>query len=305
MDNLHAFERVVDYLESIMDGSDEIDYKVIARLAGCPAPLFQRIFVYIAGISVSEYLRKRRLTLAGYAIRNSSERIIDIAMRYGFNSHAAFTRAFKEHHKVSPSSARKVGQQLQDYPRTSFTNIRIVGGKRVMAELKKIEYAEIGARKVVGMMKTTSFQKSGEECWGAAFKEGVLDKIQAMDQWICKDLDDYIGLGHMSKFVSNDHFQYVIGKLVELDAPVPDHMHAEHLPSGKVAKIWIESDNLNDIIESAYFICCEAVEKTGYKIDFDNFYWCDVYTYDRYCTPLEKGQRIILDYLLPVIKAES
>lgn len=305
MDNFNAFERVVEYLENVIRCSDEVDYSVISRIAGCPAPLFQRIFVYITGIPMTEYLRRRRLTLAGYEIRNSSEKIIDIAMRYGFNSHSSFTRAFKEHHKVSPSSVRRVGEQLNDYPRTSFTNIRIVGGKRIMAELKKIEYVEFGARKMVGMMKMTSFQKAGEECWGSAFKEGILDRIQENESWICKDIDNYIGLGHMSRFVGKDNFQYIIGKLVELDAPVPDKMYSENISAGTVAKIWIEADNLNDIIESAFLICSEAIEKTGYKIDFENFYWCDVYTFDRYCTPLDNGQKIILDYLLPVTKGGS
>ncbi|WP_340006830.1 helix-turn-helix domain-containing protein [Paenibacillus sp. FSL K6-0276] len=304
MNNFNSFECVVEYLENIIPCSDEVDYSVISKIAGCPAPLFQRIFVYITGITINEYLRRRRLTLAGYDIRNSSGKIIDIAMKYGFNSHAAFTRAFKEHHKVSPSSIRKVGEQLNDYPRTSFTNIRIVGGKRIMAELKKIEYVEFRACKIVGMMKMTSFQKAGEECWGSAFKEGVFDRIQEIERWICKDIDDYIGLGHMSKFVGKDNFQYIIDKFVELDAPVPEKMYSENISAGTVAKIWIEANNLNDIIDSAYLICSEAVEKTGYKIDFENFYWCDVYTYDRFSRPLEKGRKIILDYLLPVIKDE-
>lgn len=79
-----------------------------------------------------------------------------------------------------------------------------------MAELKKIEYVDYGTRKIVGMMKVTSFQKAGEEWWGTAFKEGVFDKITEIERWICKDIDDYVGLGHMSKFVDNDNFQYII-----------------------------------------------------------------------------------------------
>ena len=304
MDNFKAFDYVVEYLENIIACADEVDYSLISKIAGCPAPLFQRIFVYITGVNIAEYIRRRRLTLAGYEIKHSSEKIIDIAMKYGFNSHASFTRAFKEHHKASPSDIRANGAKLTDFPRISFTNMRIVGGKRIMAELKKIEYVNYGARKIVGMMKMTSFQKAGEECWGAAFKEGVFDKIAELDQWICKDIDDYIGLGHMSKFVDNDNFQYIIGKFVEPDAPVPEKMYSENISAGTIAKIWIEGDHLIDIIDCAYLLCSEAVEKTGYKIDHEHFYWCDVYTYERYCTPQEKGQKVILDYLLPVIKTK-
>jgi AraC family transcriptional regulator len=72
----------VEYLENIIPSSDEVDYSVISKSAGCPAPLFQRIFAYITGISINEYLRRRRLTLAGYDIRNSSEKIIDIGFQF-------------------------------------------------------------------------------------------------------------------------------------------------------------------------------------------------------------------------------
>lgn len=302
MDSFKAFERVVEYLENVIACADEIDYSVVSRAAGCPASLFQRIFIYITGVNIAEYVRRRRLTLAGYDIKNGGEKIIDIAVKYGFNSHATFTRAFTEFNKVSPSDIRKAGAKLIEYPRISFTNMRIVGGKRIMAELKKIEYSDYSARKIAGMLKTTSFQKAGEECWGAAFKEGVFEGLAEIEGWVCKDMDGYIGLGHMSKFVGKDNFQYVIGKFVEPDAPVPEKLYTEMIPAGTVAKIWIEADNLNDIIDCAYLICSEAIEKTGYKIDHDNFYWCDVYTYERYCAPLEKGQKIILDYLLPVVK---
>lgn len=302
MDNFKALESVVEYLENVISGSNEVDFTVISKIACCPAPLFQRIFVYITGITISEYLMRRRLTLAGYDIKNSKEKIIDIAMKYGFNSHSSFTRAFKQHHKTSPSSIRKGGVKLNDYPRASFTNIRIVGGKRIMADFKRIEYMEYGPRKIVGMMKMTSFQKAGEECWGSAFNEGLFDKFSEIENWICKDIDNYVGLGHMSKFIGKDSFQYIIGKFVQPDAPIPENMYFQNISAGTVANIWIEADNLNDIIDSAYLICSEAIEKTGYKIDHENFYWCDVYTYDRYCTPLEKGEKIILDYLLPVIK---
>ncbi|MBP1990245.1 hypothetical protein [Paenibacillus eucommiae] len=95
------------------------------------------------------------------------------------------------------------------------------------------------------------------------------------------------------------------GSVFDSSGNRPVRAYFDHLSDtfkGTVAKIWIEADNLNDIIDCAYLICSEAIEKTGYKIDFEKFYLCDVYTYDRYCTPLEKGQKIVLDYLLPVIK---
>lgn len=302
MDNFKAFEGVMDYLEGIATGSEEVDYGLVSKLAGSPAPLFQRIFVYITGVTISEYVRRRRLTIAGYALLRGEAKVIDLALEYGFQSHSSFTRAFKEHHGFSPSMVRKGHVKLKDYPRISFTNMRLVGGKIMVAEMKKIEYVQWDARKVVGMMKNTAFDRAGEECWGTAVKEGLFDTLQELEEWFTPDMDDYFGLGYMSQFSDNMHFQYIVGRFVDPDAPVPDTLYAKDIPSGMVAKIWIEADNLNDIISCAYFLCTEAIEKTGYQVDYDSFYWCDVYTRDRYILPLEKGEKIILDYFLPVKK---
>ena len=57
---------------------------------------------------------------------------------------------------------------------------------------------------------------------------------------------------------------------------------------------------LEDIIPSAYLLITEAIEKTGRQIDFEHFYWCDVYTCERYCEPMRRGEKVILDYILPV-----
>ncbi len=171
-----------------------------------------------------------------------------------------------------------------------------------MAEMTRIEYAEYDERMVVGMMKRTTFEKAGQECWGAAFQNGTFDKLKEIDEWVCPDQDPYIGLGHMSKFEGQNNFQYIIGKFVKTAASLPDGLYSENIPAGTVARIWIESDTLDNIIACAYMLCKEAIEKTGYEIDFRHFYWCDIYTYKRYCEPQEKGERIILDYILPVIK---
>lgn len=171
-----------------------------------------------------------------------------------------------------------------------------------MAEMKRIEYAQAGARKVVGQMKVTSFQSAGKDCWGAAFESGLFDRLAELDPWLCRDIDDYQGLGHMSRFTDNDHFQYVVGKFVQPDAPIPEGLYAEDVPTGTVAKIWIEADTLPEIIESAYLLCTEAIEKTGYRMDHEHFYWCDVYTWERYCAPAEKGQKVTLDYIVPVVE---
>jgi len=74
----------------------------------------------MAGMSVSEYIRRRRLSQAVFDIQNSSDKIIDIALKYCYESPTTFTRAFKELHGATPSSVRKMGVSLKTYPPIAF-----------------------------------------------------------------------------------------------------------------------------------------------------------------------------------------
>jgi len=84
MNSSKAFEEVVEYLESVIRGEQELDYNEIGKIALCPAPLFQRIFMFVSGISIVEYVRKRRLTLAAHDLQTSESSVLDIAIAYGF-----------------------------------------------------------------------------------------------------------------------------------------------------------------------------------------------------------------------------
>lgn len=118
MDWTKRINRTVDYIENNLEG--EIDDDRIAEIFAGAKGSFQRTFASITGISLSEYIRKRRLTKAGNEIRNTDERIIDIAVKYGYNSQIAFGYAFKKFHKITPSAARRSNAPLCDFPRLSF-----------------------------------------------------------------------------------------------------------------------------------------------------------------------------------------
>lgn len=81
---------------------------------------FLKIFHMLTTYSLKEYIRNRRLSLASYEIVQTNQRIIDVAFRYGYNSHEAFSRAFKQMHGVSPSVARKMGISLSFFPRLVY-----------------------------------------------------------------------------------------------------------------------------------------------------------------------------------------
>ena len=96
MDWLERMNNALNYIENSLD--EEIDYKEIAKAANCSEFHFSRMFSSISGVSLSEYIRRRRLTLAAFEIQKSDIRIIDVAIKYGYISSDTFSRAFQKMH---------------------------------------------------------------------------------------------------------------------------------------------------------------------------------------------------------------
>lgn len=154
MDSLKNTNDAMKYIEENL--TNEIDFKVVARLAHCSEYHFKRMFSFLAGITLSEYIRRRRLSLAAFELINSSIKIIDVAIKYGYNSPDSFTRAFQNLHGVTPSEARYNGQQLKVYPLMSF-QLSIRGGNEMNYRIEQKE-----AFNIVGIMKRVPIIFEGE-----------------------------------------------------------------------------------------------------------------------------------------------
>ncbi len=300
MNSSKVFDDVIMYLERVAFEGCDIDYNEISRIVMSPVALFQRIFIFVSGISISDYVRKRRLTIAGNELKNSDVSVLDIAIKYGFQSHSAFTRAFKEQHGITPSQAKHQTTKLNDYLPINFSEMRFIGGKRVMAEMKKIIYKQADERLMVGMFREASFQNGGQ-AWQAFFQGDYLDKLNKLsDVKCCDDLDENDGIGLMYDFSDKLNFKVIIGDFVQLNTNIPEGLAEKTIPKGLVAHVQIEGNNIADILDSAYLLITEAIEKTGKTIDFENFYWGEVYTHERFSEPLRRGERVIIDYIMPV-----
>lgn len=158
MDWLHGMNRVIAYIEENL--TQPIQYSSLARIVGCSVYEFSRIFSFMAGISVSEYIRRRRLSQAVFDIQNGNEKIIDIALKYCYESPSTFTRAFRELHGATPSCARKTGVTLRTYPPISFL-LKMKGGNEMQFRIEKKE----------------SFQIMGLSGYDSAEKEGSLTPL--------------------------------------------------------------------------------------------------------------------------------
>ncbi|MFF7816190.1 GyrI-like domain-containing protein [Streptomyces sp. NPDC007945] len=115
---LDGLNRALDHIEQRLDG--DLDPAELARIATTSEYHFRRLFSALAGMPLSEYVRRRRLTVAGAEVLAGERTLLEIAVRYGYGSGEAFARAFRAVHGVGPGEARRAGAVLTAQPRMSF-----------------------------------------------------------------------------------------------------------------------------------------------------------------------------------------
>ncbi|RHW38159.1 AraC family transcriptional regulator [Neobacillus notoginsengisoli] len=173
MDSLKSMNDAMKYIEDNL--TNEIDYQVLARMAHCSEYHFKRMFSFLAGIPLSEYIRRRRLSLAAFELTNSNLKIIDVAIKYGYSSPDSFTRAFQNLHGVTPSEARNNGQQLKAYPLMTF-QLSIKGGVEMNYRIEQKE-----AFNIVGITKKVPIIFEGENPEiTAMWKSLTMEKIDEL-----------------------------------------------------------------------------------------------------------------------------
>lgn len=153
MDWLDSMNGALKFIETHLD--DEINFDDVAAKACCSTYHFQRMFSYISGVSLSEYIRRRRLTLAAFELQNTDVKIIDVALKYGYDSPEAFSRAFKNLHGVTPSSARSKGITLKAYSQISF-QISIKGDIEMQYRIESKDAFKMFG--VIGEIKSNSME---------------------------------------------------------------------------------------------------------------------------------------------------
>lgn len=115
---LERLNQAMEHIEQHLD--QPIEVTELARIAVTSEYHFRRLFSALAGMPLSEYVRRRRLTVAGAEVLAGEPTLLDIAVRYGYSSGEAFARAFRAVHGVGPGEARRTGATLHSQPRMSF-----------------------------------------------------------------------------------------------------------------------------------------------------------------------------------------
>ena len=148
---------------------------------GCSVYEFSRIFSFLTGMSLSEHIRRRRLSQAVFDLQNSNEKIVDIALKYGYESPTTFTRAFRELHGVTPSSVRKTSVPLKTYPPITFL-LTVKGVTGMEFRIEKKECFQIWACLATTLQnagQVIPLHRCGGNSWTAMMPAFGMDVIQA------------------------------------------------------------------------------------------------------------------------------
>ena len=228
MEWLKKLNAAVDYIEKNLDG--DISYDEAARIACCSPFYFQRIFTYVSGISLSEYIRRRRMTQAAFELQRTDAKVLDIALKYGYTSPTSFNRAFQSVHNITPTAARNMGSILNAYPAIRFS-VQITGGNAMAYYI-----TEKKAMRMVGVRIPLSAdmeenQKAVPLFWESVLRDGLFSEICSLSNQSPQEI-----LG-VSVYQGPESFFYYIAVAADLSAH--SGMSAFEIP----AATWVVFEN--------------------------------------------------------------
>lgn len=230
MDWLKRMNCVLDYVENNL--LNEIDMNAAAQMACSSSYDFQKMFSFITGISMVEYIRRRRLTLAAFEIQNSDVKIIDVALKYGYESPVSFTRAFQALHGIAPSLVREGGVILKAYPRISF-QISIKGDSEMEYRIETKEAFDIFGIETIGSLNGDESYLSPAQLWRKCQREGSYEKLfkdsGELPPFISQDLCKIHGAANYRETEKNT-FPYMLCCFAGKNSKTADYSMA-HIPA--------------------------------------------------------------------------
>lgn len=219
MDWINRMNNAVNFIESNL--LEKIDSKMIAKEADTTAFHFQRMFHMLSGFTLGEYIRRRRLTLAAQEIASSDINIIDVALKYGYESHSSFTKAFTKLHGFAPVIARESGVKIKAYPPISF-HLSIKGDSNMDYKIKEVKQLRLVGKIIKISTEGEEHWKTVPALWDKCRENGTIDEIRKL-----ADLSGYFKgkmLSAIMKYSENEEsFDYMIGVESKIKS-VPDGM---------------------------------------------------------------------------------
>ena len=259
MDWITGISKAIDYIEEHI--TEPTDYARAAKEACSSLFNFQRVFALLCGYTLGDYVRMRRLTLAGEDLLSTDAKVIDVALKYGYDSPESFSRAFTRFHGVSPSAVRK-GAAIRSFSRICVKLI-LTGGSIMEYRIEKKQAAKIICRR-------REFTKPGDdytnreipEFWNECGRDGSIQKLCGY----IKDSAQFKGLLGVcfSTEMTDSGFPYGIGAEYDGESD-PQDFEIVEIPAYTYAVFTVRGRMPDAFRETYRKICTEFFPQSGYE----------------------------------------
>lgn len=268
--------------------TDTLNIGDIAKIAGCSTYHFQRMFAYMTGIPLSEYIRRRRMSLAVADLKSDDMKIIDVALKYGYHSPTAFNRAFQSVHGIAPSLVKLEGVSVKSYSPLSFQ--MVIKG----AESLDFRIEAKGAFRVVGISiplygDFESMAEPVEQIWKIAKVDGTIQKLKRL---MGKEPSGLLEV--MIPDENTESWRYLIS--VATDAPIEKSLEEYSVDAYTWAIFSYEGKTIEETQDLGKRVISEWLPTSGYE--YDNGPDISVHAKDGI-------EGAILEYWLPIKKSSK
>lgn len=262
MDWITGIQNAINYIEEHL--TEEIDYEIVAKEAACSSFYLQRIFSILCGMTLGDYIRNRRLTLAGNELSAADDKVIDIALKYGYESPESFTRAFSRFHGVTPSEAKKDGSKLKSFSRLSV-KITLSGGNIMDYKIIEKDAFDIIEKVESHPVEDSENAKSIPAFWTRSHNDGTVKKL--LDTTTDRTYIFGVCYGNLSENAKT--FDYSIAAKCNENTVVPEGFRKNTIPARTWAIFECKGAMPNAIQDMWHKIVSEFFPTSGYQPTYE------------------------------------
>lgn len=286
MDWMEKMNMAISHIEQHI--TDTLNSEEIAEIVGCSPYHFQRIFVCMTGVPFSEYIRRRKMSLAVADLKSGDMKIIDVALKYGYNSPTAFNRAFQSVHEIPPSLVKIDGVSVKSYPPLSF-QMSVKGLESLDFKIETKEDFRVVGISVPLYGNFESMVKPVEQIWKNAEDTGIIHNLKKL---ISKEPSGLLEV--MIPDENAESWRYLIS--VSTDAPIEESLEEYSVNAYTWAIFSYEGKTSEEIQELGQRVISEWLPTSGYEYADGP---------DIAVRAKEDKERDVLEYWLPIKKTSK
>lgn len=257
MDWIEKMNAAITHIEQHI--TDTLNTGDIAKIADCSTYHFQRMFAYMTGIPLSEYIRRRRMSLAVADLKSDDMKIIDVALKYGYHSPTAFNRAFQSVHGIAPSLVKLDGVSVKSYSPLRFQMV-IKGIESLDFRIEAKESFRVAGISIPLYGEFEGMAEPVEQIWKIAENNGTMQKL--------KRLMGKEPSGILEVMLPDDHtesWRYMIS--VATDAPTEEFLEEYIVDAYTWAIFSYAGKTLEETQDLGKRVISEWLPTSGYEYD--------------------------------------